>query len=528
MKKILYILLIGLCSACDSWLDVEPENAVTYANYFKDETELEAIVTEINAYMVSWYSNGSPDQVILALLMDEWNDAQQYTREWNPIRYARGSSWAGYYNVIFLANVLLENSSKAAANVRQERMDFWNGQAYFAKGFSYFLLAQKFGEAIITKNSTSLEPYPKSSVLEVIDEAIRNTKEALRLLPNYEDMKNASGGAITSKQYGNKGSAAALLSHLYAWRGSVIDLYGLEGNSQECYAEAVHYADTLINRQVGNYSLQPSPEELCKAHSHIETYNAESIFEIELDPYSHDYPLSGVPGRLFVTWPIDKYATPADLTQRPFRIYQSTVDALYEDGDKRKSAYFIDSVVYETKQVEVNGETVTQKEIVFDPSTSKFACVIKWREGLYIPTSLSPAGEDMYGIRANYVMFRLADIYLLRAECHNKLGNTEQAKADLNVIRARAGVTLFNGAPEDLQLAIFREREKELFAEGYRFYDIVRNGMDYIHRYLGETFELLSDEQILKGALYLGVSSAAFYMNDLMRQNEYWRQFGNN
>lgn len=525
MKRLFYIpfaglligLFTGLLSGCDSWLDVVPENSVTYANFFENETELEAIVTEYNAHIVAFLMDPADLQINLGILADEW-PGYETLRQWLPTRVNMGgnmSPWKHHYDIIFMANVLLDNSSKASANISRERLDFWNGQAYFAKGLTYYMLARQFGEAVITDNSTSLRPYAKSSILEVIDESIRNTEEALRLLPKYENMTGASGRAITTKQYGNQGSAAALLSHLYAWRGSMIDLYGLAGDARACYTRAVAYADTLIDGKVGNYSLQPTPEDLCVAHSRIGSSNPESIFEVELDPNSLDHVTCRVPGRIFQGWPVNIYDTPENLANRPLRLFQSTVNRLYESTDLRKSAYF------QNTRREENGQ-------VYDPATAKYACQIKWREGLFKQDASSTSTMYMATIRANFVMFRLADIYLLRAECRNKLGDVAGAAADLNKIRERAGATPFNGVSKELKLAIFQEREKELLGEGHRFYDVVRNGMDYIRQYLGETFKTISDGNIQKGALYLPVPPEAFDMNALMRQNEYWRQFSVN
>ena len=46
---------------------------------------------------------------------------------------------------------------------------------------------------------------------------------------------------IKSKQFGSKGSACALLANLYAWKGSIIDLQGLEGDAKDCYMKAIQY-----------------------------------------------------------------------------------------------------------------------------------------------------------------------------------------------------------------------------------------------------------------------------------------------
>ena len=51
MKKILYILLIGLFSSCDSLLDVEPETLVSFDNFYKNEQDLEELPANVRAKM---------------------------------------------------------------------------------------------------------------------------------------------------------------------------------------------------------------------------------------------------------------------------------------------------------------------------------------------------------------------------------------------------------------------------------------------------------------------------------------------
>ena len=58
--------------------------------------------------------------------------------------------------------------------------------------------------------------------------------------------------------------------------------------------------------------------------------------------------------------------------------------------------------------------------------------------------------------------------------------------------------------------------------EGQRYYDVIRNGNDYIRRELSEGFAELSDTDIANGAIYLPVPKTAFKDNDLMMQNRYW------
>ena len=119
----------------------------------------------------------------------------------------------------------------------------------------------------------------------------------------------------------------------------------------------------------------------------------------------------------------------------------------------------------------------------------------------------------------------MADIYLLRAECYAKL-NDDRAVADLNKIRGRAQASLYPAVGEtDLQKAIFLERSKELIFEGHRYYDIIRNGLDYIRTYLDGNFKTLTIEDIKEGALYLPVADGAFTLNNVMRQTIYWSRY---
>ena len=69
--------------------------------------------------------------------------------------YSSYNNWANHYDLIYVANVILDNLHRAEG-VSKDKLDFYAGQAYFVKGFVYFDLARKWGEAVITKNSTSM------------------------------------------------------------------------------------------------------------------------------------------------------------------------------------------------------------------------------------------------------------------------------------------------------------------------------------------------------------------------------------
>lgn len=77
-----------------------------------------------------------------------------------------------------------------------------------------------------------------------------------------------------------------------------------------------------------------------------------------------------------------------------------------------------------------------------------------------------------------YVVLRLAELYLVRAEARARQSKISLALADLNTIRTRAG--LANATISDqaaMLLAVEQERRLELFAEwGHRWFDLKRTG----------------------------------------------------
>jgi len=76
----------------------------------------------------------------------------------------------------------------------------------------------------------------------------------------------------------------------------------------------------------------------------------------------------------------------------------------------------------------------------------------------------------------SYVL-RVAELYLIRAEARARQGKLALALADLNAVRARAGVPASTAATAaDLLLAIENERRVEFAFEADRWFDLVRTG----------------------------------------------------
>ena len=156
----------------------------------------------------------------------------------------------------------------------------------------------------------------------------------------------------------------------------------------------------------------------------------------------------------------------------------------------------------------------------------------KFRKAIMDADQYSASGKTYRTVDADYVYWRLADFYLLRAECYQKLGNDAKAIADLNVIRSRAGALSYPSTydTEGLKKAIFREREKEFIGENdARYADVIRNG--YVKEELQGKFLLLSNQDIQGGALFLPLPKDSWQdkdghiINTQLRQKPYWQAY---
>jgi hypothetical protein len=77
----------------------------------------------------------------------------------------------------------------------------------------------------------------------------------------------------------------------------------------------------------------------------------------------------------------------------------------------------------------------------------------------------------------NVVVFRLGEMYLIRAEARTQQGKVTEARADINLLRGRAKAPLIPTVNQSQMIQIIEtERRYELAFEGHRWFDLVRTG----------------------------------------------------
>lgn len=514
MKRIiLYIILSLSFLGCESMLDISPRNSVTFKNVYQNEYELEIGILSVEGSFRTNIGSTNVRDVInrgcfsdyhprydLALLRD---NAKLYIKDWNHI-----------YDVIAAANVPLPYIDKL--DMPQIRKDFYTGCILFTKALCYFELIRKWGDCVVVYDEVAIDPIPKQSWVKVADYAIGMAEEAVRLLPEFSDVKDSNGNKVIYKSRPSKGAANALLAHLCAWKAGCKYFAPPQeaGYDDRVLWEKAEKACTALIES-GIYALAATPEEVC-----TETLvggDKESIYETVFKGFDNELYGGGHSpfclGNFYQSYPIIPGKGKGDIKKVDYHVKNETVRELFptriEGGksvtDLRRDAYFHDFEAMEQEDVKITGG---------------YAYPRKWRN-VRVGTSGWQTGKFI-NFDQNRIWWRLADIILLRAECRIRLGNNAGAVEDLNTVRRRAHAAPYRSSEYggDLRYAVFKEREKELLMEGQRYYDVVRNGYSATELYGG--FRNLSLQDMIDGAFFNGIGSEEFRNNPLARQNTFW------
>ena len=511
MKAIRLSIIICFLSivGCDDALTIRPENSLTYENGLTTAQDFESLLNRIDQL---FHANYSKDHAT----MNPWRKGE-YANDWltdneavngartmdYPSEYVtmNKGTWTGYYRCIVAANIVttyLDN-----ADLSKEQRDLYRGQALFYKALSYFDIIHRWGDCILVKDDLKFLPEPKTRWEVVADYAIEVCREACDLLPEFDKIKDASGNAARYKNTPCRGAANALLAHLCAWKAGGVYFANTEYETQSLWEEAEAACTAIIGSETGNatgiYRLAANPEEVVT--SVMVGDSQEGVYELVQKDFLDEFGYMVVPGECYIGYPIIPNR-PAQLNlYLELQLTADSIKEMYAPGDLRRKAYFY------------------RLDELSEAESSGFAFLYKHREAF-----ISSMGGDLSynGINQNYIYWRLADIYLLRAECRVRLGKTTEAIADLNEIRRRANAAEYDPAEYggDLRYAIFKEREKELLAEGHRYYDVIRNG--YANSELEGKYQTASVQDFKDGAFFMMIDDSAFSNNPELRQNAYW------
>lgn len=527
-----YILLILvfytgiLClTSCEDLLDLKPENSVTFKNAYETENDMESAVR-----LCAQKLREIPvlDNVWMGHFADSIGSSSTVAwRNLDPSEVRYGA-WNQWYSLIGAANVVISYADQIKAS--EDRIHYYQGQGHFYRAFAYWCLLRDFGDCVVIGDDANFEPaFPKSSWTEVAEYAIRDARKAVQMLPEYTEMKDANGNSPLYKNVPCKGAANALLAHLCACKAGwkwFAQPAQQNYDEMELWKEAEAACTSIIGSETGVaagiYRLVATPEEI--STKVFKGNSVESIFELQYAPFWDEMRKNFTTNAdtwalCYCNWRMQTYCYGRGLDcikSCNTIIKAETAKKMFPQGDLRRETYFwkLDSMSHDTLLNVTGG----------------YAYPNMFRD-IIVKTSSSVSGQfDHFDYNA--IVWRLADIHLLRAECRARLGKKDEAISDLNQVRGRARAKLYDASEyagseytDKLRYAIFKEREKELLFEGQRYFDVLRNGEEYVRGELSEAFRRIPLQDLIDGCAFVAISPVAFGRNTLLRQNAWWNRY---
>jgi tetratricopeptide (TPR) repeat protein len=436
-----------------------------------------------------------------------------------PDNHYTARVWQFTYQTVVNINSTLEIVPEGESKEK----DMMLGENYFLRGFLYFQLCNIFGRPYSHPDPTTNPGVPLKLTSKPDDFPPRATvadvyKQVVKDFEKAEELMTITNPSIRPKSniFASKEVAQAFLSRVYLY--------------MENWEKAAEYADKVIAS--GRYTLlqgaayQTYPQ-------HVPEQNTETIFairmvkDVDFKKYNMDWYSTGALyaridgigwGEMYPSAPyldlIDE--TNVGETKKDLR-HAFIVNEAKEFDPKLRLSYVKDSAetyinVTNEVRLESSGDyTITEKPGDYSDSTVQKETVgervryyverrddgkkyyarvenVALRNGFprrYIyKISMQEGQSHLY----SPVLIRLGEIYLNRAEAYAELGRDNEALADLNVIRARAGIPEVESsdyATKDLKTWIADERRLELAWEGFRKYDIFRRKQKLDRRFPG-------------------------------------------
>lgn len=443
MKKYIKIIYIAVwllpilsCNKIDDFLDVRPvsqgiavDNLSTDSTAFNSGAEAEAALAGVysdfrNEYWeLDYFVNGDAQSDDAYAGADNPANFQIDEMRIDAINGNVSRDWGYLYSTIGKANVVINNVDDVT-DLSDSRKAEIKGEASFIRAFMYFQLVQLWGDVPLQLVEISTVSAALLPVIYPIMFPARSPQDTVykQIIKDLEYAVNTVPVTASNKGFATKGAANAVLAKVYATK------------QPHEWDKVLQYCNAVID---GPYSLLPEYDMLWNDPQRENT--SESIFEINYEGTSS----SGNWGTgMFRGMNWKKFNTPSN----------DLIAAFDAEGDNiRKNA----SIVFD----DVAGKWT-------DPywPSNNFPFVNKYRN------LTSPSSQ-------NYILIRLADILLLKAEALNENGDMQGAADLANQIRARVNLNPITPTTQEaMRLSIEKERRLELAFEGHRWFDLKRTG----------------------------------------------------
>jgi starch-binding outer membrane protein, SusD/RagB family len=467
------LLLCGpapiIFSGCTNLTEV-PQDALTPTNAFHTDAEVLAGVASVYANLRTTMddrynlSEITTDEIIVPTRGQDWYDngrwLEIFKHNWTANSGAAladmNGAWSNLFAGVARANLMIDVITTAGgSNTAQTIAELRTLRAWY-----YYNLMDMFGGVpLVTDTKVAASPkVSRDSIFRFIEAELKDARAALPV-----SRPSDQAGRLT------KGAADAILASLYlnaqVYTGTV-SAGGLAKGAAR-WTDAITAADNVINS--GQYALSADWRKNFSPDNHDSKENIFFISNTDAQPdLGMNFPhrtlhyaqlnVQGGPWNGFATVAETYNAfDPADARRNIFLVgpQKSFDTGLFVNDRAGNPLIFTINIANETQATEAEG-----------PRYNKFS-----------PKPGIPSGSSEPN---NFPFFRLAEMYLIKAEALNELGQPDAAIAQVNIIRARqfspAQPLALGMSQSAARTAIFNERLFELTGEGKRRSDMIRAG----------------------------------------------------
>lgn len=493
MKQTRTVLALAALAGLAGCMDLK-ETPVTGVSADYYATAAGANAATVGAYTRLKDFYGQESEVLMAMLgTDSWEKGEQLQANsfWNDYTVQLGPSagdpllgrWQNFYQGVNAANTAIAaigNSSALDAATKNLRL----AESRWIRALMYFNLVRTWG-------AVQLDTLPTAGVVTTASRTAPSEVYAKVIVPDLEFAVANLPVRQTEVMRATKGAAQTLLAEVYLTRAAAGDF-----DKARDLATAVIASNTYrLNASYRALFCGPDTSLGSCDYAPSQKVDPELIFSVQfigdgaVDPFGnslHLYYTMGydVGGNAVPTLARTKnYGRPFRRlrpTLHLLRLYDRTKDSRYEstfqqlwrqpNGDT--AIYFPGTPT--AQKTGVQGRRYGESEY----TGILFPSILKWQDQTRADPNTFPSHRDRW-------LWRLADVYLLRAEANIRAGRPADAIADLNVLRQRAAkagqdntlsaaeLTAFAASPLDVLLD---ERERELAAEEFRWWTLARMG----------------------------------------------------
>jgi starch-binding outer membrane protein, SusD/RagB family len=456
-------------SACTNLTEV-PQDALTPNNAFKNEPEVLAGVASVYAQLRSMMddrynlSEVTTDEIIVPTRGQDWYDngtwLETYKQTWTPNSGvglgAINGAWNNLFSGVARANLMIDVITQAGGPTAETTI----AELRTLRAWYYYNLMDMFGGVPLV-TSTKVEATARVSRDSLFRFIESELKAAASLLPASRPASEA--GRVTS------GAANAILASLYVnaqvYTGDVTTTGLTKGAPR--WQDAINAADAVINS--GQYTLEPNWKKNFAPDNHDSKENIFYIANTDAQPgLGMNFPHRTLHYNQLVTdgGPWNGFATIA-----------ATYNA-FDPADARRSMFLVGQQYSFDTNLPVKDRA--GNPLVFTVTIGNETQAAENEGPRFNKFPPKPGVPNASSEPNNFPFFRLAEMYLIKAEALNELGQTAAAIDQVNIIRQRQftppqplSTGLSQAAARD---AIFNERLFELAAEGKRRTDMIRAG----------------------------------------------------